>query len=59
MPGRRSKAAHRGSCKYFQLSGTEMIGMVRDEAGERVWNQTVQGSYFALKVMRGSWKGLK
>lgn len=40
MPGRRSKAAHRGSCKYFQLSGTEMIGMVRDEAGERVWNQT-------------------
>lgn len=43
----------------LRSTDTELIGMVREGAGEVMWNQTVQGSYFVLRVMTGSWKDLK
>lgn len=51
-PSRRPKAACLGKCKHFGPP-------VREDAGEVMWNQTVQGSYFVLRVMTGSWKDLK
>lgn len=50
---RRLKAAHLGNCKHFSLTGTRIVGMMRDEAEEEIWSQAVQGSYFVLKLVRG------
>lgn len=52
------------SCMFREMqtlrsTETEIIGTVREDAGEVMWNQAVQGSYFVLKVMTGSRKDLK